>query len=283
MPVQVVAIDGNPVNAPKMANDLFIAPGARMQVIVQFPNTGTYDLKHLAVDTGSAGDVNPAVTLAQIVVQESSIPHAPLRKTAAPKARRPADVAVLRTIDFEEDPNPSTGSTQPQNFYICGETFDAGQAVTAVTIPDGQTSVTEQWTILNHTEELHVFHIHQATFQVQSMTPPLPTSIPYNDGGSQETITVPAQVDANTPGQVVALVTFNIPGTFVYHCHILGHEDGGMMATICVADSTHPCKAPQPPMQSSPLFYNFNGAPYPCSPKFPPPVNNSASSHHHGG
>ncbi len=86
----------------------------------------------------------------------------------------------------------------------------------------------EEWTIRNASEELHVFHIHQLPFQVVSLNgKPLPFQ------GLQDTIDVPIH------GEVKIRMAFTDPvivGRFMYHCHILEHEDKGMMAQIEVYD-----------------------------------------------
>ena len=87
----------------------------------------------------------------------------------------------------------------------------------------------EEWTVVNATPELHVFHIHQTDFQVVEIN-----SVAQPFIGHQDSINVPYQADDTAPpGQVKLLIDFRRPlifGKFVYHCHILEHEDGGMMA-----------------------------------------------------
>ncbi|WP_311315407.1 multicopper oxidase domain-containing protein [Neobacillus mesonae] len=51
---------------------------------------------------------------------------------------------------------------------------------------------------------------------------------PANEAGWKDTILV-------YPGEKVrAVATFNLPGVFMYHCHILEHEDAGMMGQFKV-------------------------------------------------
>ena len=98
----------------------------------------------------------------------------------------------------------------------------------------------EEWTILNYTHELHDFHIHQLHFRV------LESDDTFVEGRMLDTINVPvASPDADwspddpvTPGKVRLLMRFhqNISGEFVFHCHILSHEDKGMMGLIRVID-----------------------------------------------
>ena len=87
----------------------------------------------------------------------------------------------------------------------------------------------EQWTVNNASQELHAFHIHQIDFQVLEIN-----GVPQPFVGRQDSVNVPFQPDdASPPGQVKLLMDFRNPiieGRFVYHCHILEHEDGGMMA-----------------------------------------------------
>jgi FtsP/CotA-like multicopper oxidase with cupredoxin domain len=90
----------------------------------------------------------------------------------------------------------------------------------------------EEWTIRNISGELHVFHIHQLDFQVTEVNGVKQAFIGY-----QDTVNVPYQ------GRVKILIPFTNPvivGKFVYHCHILEHEDKGMMAVIQVRDPNNP-------------------------------------------
>ena len=72
---------------------------------------------------------------------------------------------------------------------------------------------------------IHPFHIHGVQFQVLSRDGAEP---PQNEQGWKDTIAV-------YPGETVRLaVTFSEKGVFMYHCHILEHEDNGMMGQVSV-------------------------------------------------
>jgi FtsP/CotA-like multicopper oxidase with cupredoxin domain len=103
----------------------------------------------------------------------------------------------------------------------------------------GKQSVTEEWLVENSTLEMHAFHMHQVHFR--------DITVPSTDPDDQpllDTITLPAAPligDVATgypgaPGYVRLLMTFTTAdiGEFVFHCHILEHEDNGMMAKIQV-------------------------------------------------
>jgi FtsP/CotA-like multicopper oxidase with cupredoxin domain len=94
----------------------------------------------------------------------------------------------------------------------------------------------EEWTIRNDTDEVHDFHIHQVHFVVEALN-----GEQIHPRTWRDTVLVPAQRRQGTrsslPGTARILVDFRNPairGTFVFHCHMLDHEDGGMMATIKV-------------------------------------------------
>jgi FtsP/CotA-like multicopper oxidase with cupredoxin domain len=82
----------------------------------------------------------------------------------------------------------------------------------------------EEWTIRNVSRERHPFHIHVNDFQVISVN-----GRPYNARSLADTFPLPVR------GKIVIRIHFtDFTGEFVYHCHILAHEDRGMMGTVKV-------------------------------------------------
>jgi FtsP/CotA-like multicopper oxidase with cupredoxin domain len=152
---------------------------------------------------------------------------------------------------------PTTADYDPSqtDFYITEVASDAGDFVPhdttirpfnmnsmrpQITVHlGGQQRVTEQWLIQNSTLEAHAFHIHQIHFRDITTNSTDPDLQPILD-----TIDVPpAALVGNvttgvpgTPGYAKLLMTFTKKdiGTFMFHCHILEHEDNGMMGTISV-------------------------------------------------
>jgi len=120
----------------------------------------------------------------------------------------------------------------------------------------------ETWTLINTTAVAHPFHIHLNPFLIEQFIDPTPNDQdnPITTGDNpvgqwQDTIIIPnALTDAKgnvvlnsdgsvkQPGQVVIRHRFvEIPGTFVLHCHILGHEDRGMMQLLEVVEDASKC------------------------------------------
>jgi hypothetical protein len=94
-----------------------------------------------------------------------------------------------------------------------------------------QSGTVQQWTIVNNSGQVHTFHIHQIHFVVQAIN-----GVTQSQQFVWDNVNVPA-ASASGPGTVTLLLDFTDPldiGTFLLHCHILSHEDQGMMAKIRV-------------------------------------------------
>ena len=114
------------------------------------------------------------------------------------------------------------------------------------TVPNivAQQGTVEDWIIENRSQELHAFHVHQLHFLLLDyMGRPANESflrdtvnVPYYNGRDPVYPSVRIRVDFRDP---------NIVGTFPYHCHLLEHEDKGMMGTIRVepAPAESKCKS----------------------------------------
>jgi len=103
----------------------------------------------------------------------------------------------------------------------------------------GQKSVTEEWLIENSTLELHAFHMHQIHFRDVTLHDAGPDSQPLLDPIDLPAAPLIGDVATGypgAPGWVRLRMTFTTEdiGEFVYHCHILEHEDNGMMGKIQV-------------------------------------------------
>lgn len=112
---------------------------------------------------------------------------------------------------------------------------------------------TEAWTLLNTSNDTgrdlgqpHPFHVHVNPFQIAEG--PREIQLIDLDGPDQpdnriwyDTVSIPSPIDngddPQTPGRLVVWMRFlDYPGVFVTHCHVLVHEDLGMMANVFVKD-----------------------------------------------
>ena len=135
-----------------------------------------------------------------------------------------------RKIYFAEATNGSNGPTE---FFI---TVD-GQTPKLFSMSDPPAITTtvgavEDWTVENRTGETHAFHIHQIHFLFMAVN-----GVAQEDPQLRDTVIVPAWSGTGPYPSVSLRMDFRDPeiaGTFVFHCHVLDHEDAGMMQKIQV-------------------------------------------------
>ena len=207
-----VARDGDRLARLVPKRQLLIEPGAREEVLVQAEGPGTYALRTAAFNTGPQGNQYSGAVLATMQVMGAAVTPIALPEQLLPVADLRGAVTGRRTIVFSETADGDT-------LFIDGRTFDPGRTDTRVRL-----GAVEEWTIRNESDELHDFHIHQTHFQVTAVN-----GVRQPFVGYQDIVNVPVR------GAVKVIIPFTDPvivGRFVYHCHLLAHEDKGMMATI---------------------------------------------------
>jgi FtsP/CotA-like multicopper oxidase with cupredoxin domain len=246
----LVALDGVPLNQNGTSGDfvswqthLGVPPGARVEFIVKGPPLGTTGLLVTrTVDTGPGGENDPNRMIATIrAVEDAPEPRSLLAASSQPLPPPSlawlGDVAPVRTrkLYFSEkltDPNNPASATE---FYITvdGKTptlFDPRSGLPDIVAQQG---TVEDWIIENRSNELHAFHIHQLHFLLLDYL-----GKPANEPFLRDTVNVPYYKDNMLVYPSVRLrMDFRDPnavGTFVFHCHLLEHEDGGMMGLIRV-------------------------------------------------
>jgi FtsP/CotA-like multicopper oxidase with cupredoxin domain len=259
--VGMVSIDGAPVNfaAVKQAervksgadkneivwlNHVDLPPGGRADFIMQGPPAGVYgNLITQAVDTGPAGENDPVRPLANIMANaDAPEPWSTLPASGAlPFAAQDstwlgnAKPVRVRKLYFSERPSDPSNANSRTEFMVTVDgqepaPYDPRSTAPNLTVRQGDV---EEWVIENRTQELHAFHIHQLHFLLEESNgvrveePFLrdTVNVGFWDGKSASYPRVKLRMDFRSPRLV---------GTFVYHCHLLEHEDGGMMGTIHV-------------------------------------------------
>jgi FtsP/CotA-like multicopper oxidase with cupredoxin domain len=221
---EIVAMDGMPIaqhdphHPTRMADHVLLPPAGRLEAIVSGPTAASP--RHLisrCVDTGPDGDPNPAMILADIAPRPATNATPKLSKSSLQPEIKELDLAAEEkvpprfTVTFTEDKN---------GFYINGEKFtpDAAPMVRA------KVGSFQHWKIVNASRELHPMHIHQVHFLAYA----------END----QPISNPVWLDTvniGVGGSVDVVMDFTDPvikGMSVFHCHLLNHEDKGMMAKI---------------------------------------------------
>ena len=221
----IVARDGvplalhDPQRPTRRADHVLVPPAGRLEAIVKGRSDGVRSvLRSRCVDTGPDGDPNPAMIVAYLVPERDG---ASSRSVPVVDARPP----TYQLVDLEQvksaDPQFVMVFSEDKNgFYINGQKYtpDAEPMVRATV------GKYQHWHVVNATRELHPMHIHQVHFLAF-----LENGRALSDQEWLDTINVPAG------GSVDVIMDFTDPvirGMSVFHCHLLNHEDKGMMAKI---------------------------------------------------
>lgn len=218
--MHIVALDGVPVRRVQTVSEYIVPPAGRVEFIVEPGDVGTYQFKNLLVNEGF--ETFPERTLATFVVEGepvSGLPPLPDTIDDSLVDLRDAEPDVTRQLVFNMDAvvDASGDFANTGNWMICDLTFDAARVDVSAKLDD-----LEEWTILNRDTEDHPFHIHQNDFQVTEINGVAQDFIGYRD-----TVTIPRG------GSVTIRQRYtDFTGKWVFHCHILFHEDHGMMGTI---------------------------------------------------
>jgi suppressor of ftsI len=218
--LHVIGLDGNPVPFRQDKRIVLLAPGNRVEFLVQAGRPGTYPLRSLSFDEGY--NHFGQVTLATLVVSGASETPRALPYEISPTELREQrntlndDLVDHRTLTFsilddKHFPKNNNG------FLINGKLFDEHRVDATVWL-----NTTEEWLLRNTSFEYHPFHIHTNDFLVTKVD-----GKPVHVDGFQDTVAIPPH------GSVTIRIRFRtFTGRAVFHCHLLFHEDHGMMGIV---------------------------------------------------
>ncbi|MFI7482941.1 multicopper oxidase family protein [Kocuria sp. M1R5S2] len=229
--LRVLGRDVGRLREPEDVTEVVLAPGNRVELLVD-AREGTSTLVAAPVDRGRTdgmmgggmpgdgrGNDEPIELLSLEVSGTPVGPAGPVPAGPAPRDLRGERIAAGRTLDFAMGMGMGgrRGPGTMMSFTIDGEQFDAARTDQQVAVGS-----VEEWTLTNSGPMDHPVHLHVWPMQLVA------------DGGRD--LTEPTWLDVvNVPafGQVTVRVAFDdFPGRTVYHCHILDHEDLGMMGTV---------------------------------------------------
>ena len=235
--VQLIGMDSGQYGEPKTVKEILIAPGNRADILMtlrDLPATLKFDsVEHL--DSGNAPIREQLLATFTPTGAEAgalaAIPAMPtprdIRKStvttkrnftlAMPAMGSMSGMGGMSGMNGMGGMDHDMGEMSMAGFTINGETFDMNKINTKVAF-----GTIEEWTITNTSTMNHPFHLHVWPMQLIRV--------------GDQTIEDPQWQDVvNVPGKstsVVRVAFENHKGTAVYHCHILDHEDAGMMGLI---------------------------------------------------
>jgi len=235
-PMEVIALDGYPLAQTRNQTTILVPPAGRAEFIVQAPPSGGSAVFFTnAYNTGPTGNLDLSQTLANIQTTGDAV-SAPMPKATPPSA------AGVKFLDLAQQPATTQrklyfseefgGTSGPIQFYVTVDgqkqkVFEPNEAPAITT----KVGAIEDWTIENRALETHAFHIHQIHFRVLEVD-----GKPAANNDLRDTIEIPYWEGKGPFHSVKVRMDFgqSPAGTYVFHCHILLHEDLGMMHKILV-------------------------------------------------
>lgn len=224
-PMLQIANEGGMLAAALARSSLTLAPGERAEVLVNFSDAPAGQVTRLLADTagggmgtgmgmgmgGAAGAEVTALTMrVDLPRQPGAMSSPPARLSPAP-AVAVGSGATVRTFSLE-------GGMMGSPFTLNGRRFDMGRIDLAV--PAGAVEV---WRFVNHTGMAHPMHVHGVRMSLLSRDGSVPAAY---EQGLRDTFVVDTMQTVSVAVQM-PLVPSSAP--LMFHCHILEHEDAGMM------------------------------------------------------
>ena len=226
-PMLQIANEGGALAAPVARSTLKLAPGERAEVLVNFGNANAGQVTRLLASTAGGGmgmgmgmgtgmgagpdtEVTALTMRIDLPRQPGAMSSPPTRLSPAP-AVSVGTAATVRTFSLE-------GGMMGSPFTINGRRFDIGRIDLAV--PPGAVEV---WRFVNATGMAHPMHVHGVRMSLLSRDGSTPAP---HEQGLRDTFLVDAMQTISVAVQT-PLVTSSVP--LMFHCHILEHEDAGMM------------------------------------------------------
>lgn len=252
-----LAVDGNTLERVSPEEIIEIPPGGRVDVLVQLDRPGTFNLRSLSFDSFgvfSTSMVPVPQPLVRVVASGTPVsPRPELPDTLVPfDDLRDAKIDYRRTLRLQELEPRGIKSNDPlyknefYAYYVNGRLFNLHRVDQTMVLGD-----TEEWTFINETYEPHPIHIHQNPFQVVAVN-----GKPVDERHYRDTATLPAF------GTLTFRTRFlDFTGKFVWHCHILFHEDHGMMQLLEVVKEGRPQTLADVPLTAD---FTSSQQPYVC-------------------
>jgi FtsP/CotA-like multicopper oxidase with cupredoxin domain len=243
-PLTLIATDGGLLPKPLSLKSLTLAPGQRAELLLDLSAwQGPSQLKLVSLefpsdDVGMVGmmaDSSPApqgapLTIATLNISDTKGPGFPLPDSLSSDSFKPDPAAPVRPIPLY---------FMQMAWMIDGEVFDMQAVSDAESVTSGSTHL---WEFENQENPMgmamaHPMHIHGTQFRIVSRSGGGPNSLRdgIHDAGWQDTVLV-------LPGEKVRVqIRFSsLPGLYLYHCHILEHEDMGMMRNFRITPPAGP-------------------------------------------
>lgn len=245
LPLYLIATDGGLIQKPVELGELLLAPGERAEVLVRLIREGSFKLQALPYDRGGMMMGDMGMGMGDMGGMDHGDHHPPAMSNmpmGAMMGMGPSKLETLLTIVAPARPRPlalptllasverldvSKAAVQRKlvlsekhmqaEFFLNDRPFDMGRVDFR-----GKLGTLEVWELVNKGDMDHPFHLHTYPFQILSRN-----GKPEAFRAWKDTV----NLKKNDRVQI-AIPLRNFSGITVYHCHIVEHEDRGMMGVL---------------------------------------------------
>lgn len=213
---ELVATDGGLLREPVELDQIRLSPGERAEIVVAM-EPGTETMLHSfepdlgGVVAGFAYGANDSFDVLRLVAAESLSDSEPVPAVLSAFALDPEQASVRRTFELSER-------------SINGVEMDMARIDETVVV-----DTIEMWEVTNQDRSPHNFHVHDVQFEVVSIDGEAP---PAELSGRKDTVYLEPGVRYEFVMMFTDYTDPQLP--YMYHCHLLRHEDEGMMGQFVV-------------------------------------------------
>ena len=219
-----VASDGGLLPAPVAMTRLQLAPGERAEITIDIRSSGAMRLQNFNGNGGGGRGGNNAQTGTLLTINPTG--------AATALAALPAQLNAIVRL-------PPGSASQTRDMILGGNHDNPtinGQSMTSMAEMMNMANAlmvkldsTEIWNLVNQSGDTHAFHVHDIEFQILDRNGAAPAA---NQAGLKDTVMVSPR---ETVRIIMRFTDFADPNTpYMYHCHLLTHEDSGMMGQFVV-------------------------------------------------
>ncbi len=233
-----IASDGGLLETPLAMSRLLLAPGERVEILLDLTGESNTVFQLLSFNSELGTDFVPVrladdydssnFTILDIEVGNSTLGSNPVMTLPA---------TPLTTIDRIQA-NEAINENSPRQFVMGiagGEGMSINGVLMDITVynEDIALNTTEIWQLDNPAQQFHPIHVHGNAFQILSRNGD-PSQVDANEMGWKDVVIVPPGETVEVIKRFIDFSDETIP--YMYHCHILDHEDAGMMGQFRVLD-----------------------------------------------
>jgi FtsP/CotA-like multicopper oxidase with cupredoxin domain len=217
-PFELIATDGGLLERPHRTTRVQLSPSERAEIVAAFRPGERVVLRSFRPDLGldpfqgrfAGADDTFELLQVRAGAKLAPSPPVPPRLVRHERLNR-ADAATTRRFELDDDS------------AINGRPMDMGRIDQAVTV-----DTTELWEVVNRSGNLHTFHVHGVQFKVVEQAGAPPPTL----AGWKDSVFIPP---ASTTRLLVRFTGYTDPAVpYMFHCHLLEHEDNGMMGQVVV-------------------------------------------------